>query len=85
MRSKLVQLLVGWARTKVRDLWAAVKPHVDASALTGAALDAVRTRRDLVLENAMLRHQILILRRKVPGCDSEVPTPSPGQLIHAIG
>jgi hypothetical protein len=27
-------------------------------------MDAVRARRELVLENAMLRHQLIILRRK---------------------
>jgi putative transposase len=41
-------------------------PHVEPDVAVGAAVDIVRTRRDLVLENAMLRHQIVILRRKSP-------------------
>jgi len=32
----------------------------------GIALNAVRPRRELVRENALLRHQLVMLRRKVP-------------------
>jgi hypothetical protein len=29
-------------------------------------VDAVRSRRELLVENALLRHQIVVLRRRVP-------------------
>jgi putative transposase len=41
-------------------MWKVVAPYV----ASGTAVDMVRGRRDLVIENAMLRHQIVILRRK---------------------
>jgi len=46
-------------------LWAKLGPVADG-VVVGVALDAVRPRRDLVRENALLRHPIVELRRKVP-------------------
>ncbi len=44
----------------------AIAPHAGPSVASGAAVDVVRRRRELVIENAMLRHQIVILQRKSP-------------------
>jgi putative transposase len=44
-------------------VWRRLKPVAEAAP---TLRDAVRTRRDLVLENALLRHQIVVLRRSVP-------------------
>jgi putative transposase len=46
-------------------LWAKLAPVADGVAV-GIALDAVRPRRELLRENALLRHQLVVLRRKVP-------------------
>src|ERR1022692_5259304 len=46
-------------------LWAKLAPVADG-VVGGVALDAVRPRRDLVRENALVRHPIVVLRRKVP-------------------
>ncbi|HZK73289.1 MAG TPA: hypothetical protein VFD88_04740, partial [Clostridia bacterium] len=40
--------------------------HDGPSGARGVAADIVRSRRVLVIENAMLRHQVVILRRKSP-------------------
>lgn len=45
-------------------VWRALGLHTQMNVAAGALADLVRTRRDLMLENAMLRHQIVILRRK---------------------
>jgi putative transposase len=47
-------------------MWKAVAPHCGPSGARGVAADIVRSRRELVIENAMLRHQVVILRRKSP-------------------
>jgi putative transposase len=58
--------IVGWVRSRVGAIWKAVAPHAGPGVACGAAVDVVRRRRELVIENAMLRHQIVILRRKSP-------------------
>jgi len=47
-------------------LWNALTPADQARVAAGAVVDVVRSRRELVLENAMLRQQIIVLRRKSP-------------------
>src|SRR5881394_3284569 len=44
-------------------VWRWLKPVVGAPP---ALKDAIRSRRDLVVENAVLRHQLVVLRRRVP-------------------
>ena len=46
-------------------LWAKLAPVADRVA-AGIAVDAVRPRRELERENALLRLQLVVLRRKVP-------------------
>jgi putative transposase len=58
--------VVDWARSRVDAILKAVAPHSGPGVAGGAAVDIVRRRRELVIENAMLRHQIVILRRKSP-------------------
>jgi hypothetical protein len=58
--------IVDWVRSRPGAMWKAVAPHGGPSGVRGVASDIVRSRRELVIENAMLRHQIVILRRKSP-------------------
>ena len=45
-------------------LWSQLAPHRWASEIAGVAVDAVRSRRELIIENAVLRHQVNVLRRR---------------------
>lgn len=45
-------------------LWSRLSPHRSASEIAGVAVDAVRSRRELIIENAVLRHQVNVLRRR---------------------
>ena len=44
-------------------LWSQLAPRKQASEIAGVVVDTVRPRRELVLENAVLRHQVNVLRR----------------------
>jgi len=44
-------------------LWSQLAPRRQADEIEAVAVDAVRPRRELVLENALLRHQVKLLRR----------------------
>ena len=65
MRKRL-HCVIGWVRSKTGAIWRMLAPHVEPSVVRGAVADIVRTRRELVLENALLRQQVIILRRKCP-------------------
>jgi len=45
-------------------LWSQLTPRKSASEIVGVAVDAIRSRRELVIENAVLRHQVNVLRRR---------------------
>jgi transposase InsO family protein len=45
-------------------LWSQLTPRRAASEIAGVAVDAVRSRRELIIENAVLRHQVTVLRRR---------------------
>jgi hypothetical protein len=45
-------------------LWAQLAPRKQVGELASVAVDAVRSQRELVLENAVLRHQVNVLRRR---------------------
>jgi hypothetical protein len=49
----------------MEQLWSQLAPVGQAGEIAAVAMDAVRSRRELVLENAVLRHQVNVLRR---GC-----------------
>ncbi len=61
-----LQRVVDWVRSRADALWKAFAPRAGPGVAGGAAVDMVRRRRELVIENAVLRHQIVILRRKSP-------------------
>jgi hypothetical protein len=63
---ELLHDVAGWVRSKAGAIWRAMAPHAAPSVARGAVADAIRCRRELVLENAMLRQQIIVLRRKRP-------------------
>lgn len=44
-------------------LWSQLAPHKQVGELASVAVDAVLSRRELMLENAVLRHQVNVLRR----------------------
>jgi hypothetical protein len=45
-------------------LWSQLAPRKQAGEIAAVAVDAVRSRRELVLENAVLRNQVNVLRRR---------------------
>jgi hypothetical protein len=45
-------------------LWSQLAPRKQAGEIAAVAVDAIRSRRELVLENAVLRHQVNVLRRR---------------------
>jgi hypothetical protein len=45
-------------------LWSQLTPRKSASEIVRVAVDAIRSRRELVIENAVLRHQVNVLRRR---------------------
>jgi transposase InsO family protein len=61
---KLLHDVAGWVRSKAAATWRALAPHADPGVARGAVADVVRSRGELVLENAMLRQKIIVLRRK---------------------
>src|SRR5215467_5838263 len=52
-----------WVLAPVERLWSRLAPRRQASEIAGVVVDMVRPRRELVLENAVLRHQVNVLRR----------------------
>jgi hypothetical protein len=66
LEMKLLLEIVEWVRARAGVIWRAVAPHAGPSVAGGAAADFGRSGRELVLENAMLRYQVVILRRKSP-------------------
>jgi hypothetical protein len=61
---KLLHDVAGWVRSKEAATWRALGPDAEPGVARGAVADVVRSRGELVLENAMLRQQIIVLRRK---------------------
>jgi hypothetical protein len=58
--------ILGWVRSRAGAIWKAVAPHAGPGISCVDRPSVIRRRRELVIENAMLRHQIVILRRKTP-------------------
>lgn len=63
---KLLCHIVGWARSTAGAIWQLAAPHAGLGVAGGTTADVARSRRELALENAMLRHQVTILRRRFP-------------------
>ena len=61
-RRRLVAIVTGWRQALAARLWARPAPLVHA---TGTGADLLRSRAQLLAENALLRHQLIVLRRSV--------------------
>jgi putative transposase len=64
MRLPCVTRIRTWVHGRGERLWWQLAPRRSASELASVAVDAVRSRRELILENAVLRHQVNVLRRR---------------------
>jgi hypothetical protein len=64
MHSPSVSRIRTWVLARVGRLWSQLTPRKSASEIVGVAVDAIRSRRELVIENAVLRHQVNVLRRR---------------------
>ena len=70
-------VVVGWVRSIGDALLRLVDPaRTAATPLAGAARDAVRPRSELVAKNALLRQQLIVLRRKRASQDKRVLVPA---------
>ncbi len=63
MRLPSVSRIRIWVLVGMERLWSQLAPRRQAGEIVAVAVDAVRSRRELVLENAVLRHQVNVLRR----------------------
>jgi hypothetical protein len=58
MHSSSVPRIRRWILCRVGRLWSQLVPRSSANEIGGVALDAVRSRRELIIENAVVRHQV---------------------------
>ena len=65
MRLLSISRMTEWVRRAVCRLWSKLDLRSSGSELAGIAADACRPRHELVVENAVLRHQLNVLRRHV--------------------
>jgi hypothetical protein len=63
MTSPLLTRVADWIRDVARRIWRSLGPCSSGTEVVGVAADVVCSRRDLIIENAMLRHQINVLHR----------------------
>ena len=63
MTSLLLSQVADWIRHAAQRIWHSLRPLSSGSQILGMAVDVSRSRRDLIIENAVLRHQNNILRR----------------------
>src|SRR5271157_1638995 len=63
MTSLLLSQIADWIRHVAQRIWNRLRPRSSGSQIMGMAVDVSRSRREMVIENAVLRHQINILRR----------------------
>ena len=64
MRLVSIARIAAWTRRVVARAWSTLDPGPAARELAAAGRDLCRSRRDLIVENAVLRHQLGILRRR---------------------
>src|ERR1700759_1510756 len=64
MRLPSIARIRPWILARMERLWSQLAPRRQTSELAAVAVDTVRPRRELVLENAVLRHQVSVLRRR---------------------
>src|ERR1700759_5650280 len=58
MRLPSVTRIRTWLLGRVGRLWSQLAPRRSASEIAGIAVDAVRSRPELIIKNAVLRHQV---------------------------
>jgi hypothetical protein len=58
MTSLLLSQIADWIRHAAQQIWHSVRPHSSSGEIVGMAVDLSRFPRDLVIENAVLRHQV---------------------------
>jgi hypothetical protein len=63
MRLSSVSRIRTWVLARMERVWSQLAPRKQVGELAAIAVDLVRPRRELVLENAVLRHQVNVLRR----------------------
>ena len=63
MTSLLLSQIADCLRHAAQRIWHSLRPCSSGSEIAGMVVDVSRSRRDLVIENAVLRHQINVLRR----------------------
>ena len=68
MTSLLLSQIADWIRHAAQRIWNSLRPRSCGSEIVGMAVDVSRSRRELVIENAVLRHY--------PG-SRIIPHPSP--------
>jgi hypothetical protein len=64
MRVPTISRIRAWLVAGMERLWSQLTPPRQAGEIAAIAVDAMRSRRELVLENAVLRHQVNVLRRR---------------------
>jgi hypothetical protein len=63
MRLLSMTRITAWTRRMLRGAWSTLGPHRHTASIVATGADLCRSRRDLLIENAVLRHQLGILRR----------------------
>src|SRR5215470_16581419 len=63
MRLPSVSRIRTWILARMERVWSQLAPRKQVGEIAAVASDLVRSRRELVLENAVLRHQVNVLRR----------------------
>lgn len=58
MRVLTVSRIRTWLLAGMERLWSQLAPRRQAGEIVSVAVDAIRRQRELVLENAVLRHQV---------------------------
>ena len=64
MREPTISRIRTWLVAGMEQLWSQLTPRKQADEIAAIAVDTMRSRRELVLENAVLRHQVNVLRRR---------------------
>jgi putative transposase len=60
---EILHRILSRVRSCASAVWRKLAPFAE---VPPTLVDAVRSRRELLVENALLRHQIVVLRRRVP-------------------
>ena len=64
MRLVSIARIAAWTRRVVARAWSTLDPRPAARNVAAAGRDLCRSRRELIVENGVLRHQLGILRRR---------------------